>query len=110
MTLHPGPDESASELWIQVADVAAAYGDPGNKYATFINAGDPLFSESPYFFWDQPLSNMGFVANSSDGPAPLSSTTEVSIKAVPTSGGLRLISFPVQVLGVGVFAVALSLL
>jgi len=44
-----------AELYPNVVDVAAIYGDPQGKYISFLNAGDPTYATDAYFLWDQPL-------------------------------------------------------
>ncbi|OCH88737.1 chondroitin AC/alginate lyase [Obba rivulosa] len=73
MQQSPG-HETASELYSNVAAVAAAYGDANGKYAAFLLQHDgSSYVEDPAFLWDQPLSDSGLVrvtpAASSASPA-----------------------------------------
>ncbi|KAF9234506.1 alginate lyase-domain-containing protein, partial [Melanogaster broomeanus] len=61
MTIPPG-DEIASELYQPMAGVAAQYGDPDGKYASFLANVDPKYPSAPYFLWCQPFSESGLAA------------------------------------------------
>ncbi|EMD36929.1 hypothetical protein CERSUDRAFT_114842 [Gelatoporia subvermispora B] len=61
MVQSPGT-ESASEIYPDVAAVAAAYGDPSGTYASFLlKQAGTAYVEDPAFLWDQPLSDNGLV-------------------------------------------------
>lgn len=47
------------ELYPSVAAIASVYGDPDGKYAEFLKGVDLAYPAEPYFFWDQPLSDLG---------------------------------------------------
>lgn len=66
----PGPGEAASELFPQIAAVAAKFGDPTGKYAAFLASKDAQYPGRPWFFWNQPLSDSGLAAGliSKGGP------------------------------------------
>jgi len=70
MAQSPG-SESASELYPDVAAVAAEYGDPNGTYVAFLlrHAGD-AYVQDPAFLWNQPLSDSGLV-----GLAPSAAAT-----------------------------------
>ena len=61
MTISPG-DETADELYPEIAAVAAKYGDPDGKYAAFLANADNQYPAEPYFLWDQPLSDSNLAA------------------------------------------------
>lgn len=46
-------DGPLSELYPSLAEVAAVYGDPDGKYATFLKNADPEYPAEPYFLWNQ---------------------------------------------------------
>jgi hypothetical protein len=48
MTVQPG-DETANELYPNVAAVAATYGDPDGKNAAFLANADKTYPAQPYF-------------------------------------------------------------
>jgi hypothetical protein len=60
MTMPP-KDEAAGELYPNVADIAAQYGDPNGTYAAFLYARQPTYGQNPYFLWDQPFSDSGLM-------------------------------------------------
>ena len=45
--------ESASQIFPHVAAVAAAYGDPGKKYANFLQAHNSNYKSDRYWLYDQ---------------------------------------------------------
>ena len=61
MNTDPGK-EDASELYPNVAAVAAIYGDANGKYASFLAGADETYPAKPYFLWNQPLSDGGWVS------------------------------------------------
>ncbi|KAF7972128.1 hypothetical protein HWV62_18852 [Athelia sp. TMB] len=61
MTVPPGADAPA-ELYPNLAAVAATYGDPTGKYATWLAQADDTYPQEPYFFWDQPFSDSNLAA------------------------------------------------
>jgi hypothetical protein len=49
------PDgEDIGQILPHVAAVAAAYGDPTGKYATFLSQHDPNYASKSYWFYNQP--------------------------------------------------------
>jgi hypothetical protein len=62
-----GPTE---ELYPDVAAIASVYGDPDNKYASFLKIGDPNYPRAPYFLYNQPLSDSGLPAAKPDSTGP----------------------------------------
>jgi len=76
MTIPPG-SEDPTELYPSIGAVAAVYGDrdPANdtSYAAFLAAAQSNYPAEPWFFWDQPLSDSGWVranAGSSGAATP----------------------------------------
>ena len=61
MNTDPG-EEGADELYPNVAAVGAIYGDPNGKYAGFLADAEEAYPAEPYFLWDQPLSDNGWVS------------------------------------------------
>jgi len=76
MTVPPGQD-TADELYPDIAAIAATYGDPDGKYAAFLANGDNQYPAQPYFLWDQPLSdsNLAAATPTAGGPLPSSSSS-----------------------------------
>jgi hypothetical protein len=62
MTIPP-LKEAAGELYPNVADVAAKYGDPNGTYAAFLFQKQPTYAQNPYFLWDQPFSDSGLMVS-----------------------------------------------
>ncbi|THH06681.1 hypothetical protein EW146_g9539 [Bondarzewia mesenterica] len=60
MTVPP-KSEVADELYPIVAAIAAVYGDPEGKYVGLLNGAEKGYAAEPYFLWDQPLSDSGYV-------------------------------------------------
>jgi len=82
MTIGAGADDP-TELYPVVAAVAAHYGDPGNKYASWLAGKDGTYPGEAFFFWEQPLSDSGIVTHlESDGTVALGAAPSNS-----TSGG-----------------------
>ena len=54
--------EAAAELYPNVAAVGAIYGDPNGKYAGFLAKAEEDYPAEPYFLWNQPLSDSGWVS------------------------------------------------
>lgn len=79
MTVQPG-NETASELYPDVAAVAATYGDPNGTYAAFLANADNQYPAEAYFFWDQPFSdsNLAAATPTASGPSTPTSTTKHS--------------------------------
>jgi len=61
MTTDP-KDEAAAELFPNVAAVGAIYGDNSGNYASFLSRVEQAYPAEPYFLWNQPLSDSGWVA------------------------------------------------
>ncbi|GJJ10861.1 hypothetical protein Clacol_005089 [Clathrus columnatus] len=58
LTLNPSASNESdqpSEFYVDVAAVAAVYGDPTHKYTSFLSSGDPNYAAQAYFLWTQPL-------------------------------------------------------
>jgi len=92
LTVQPG-DELASELYPNVAAVAAQYGDPSGTYAAFLAKADNTYPAQPYFFWDQPFSdsNLAAATPTSGGPSSPTSSTAHS-GALASSRATSLVS------------------
>ncbi|KAF9531114.1 chondroitin AC/alginate lyase [Crepidotus variabilis] len=57
MTISPATsseEEYTSEIYPNVAAVAAIYGDSDGSYLNFVKDGYPDFIEEPFILWDQP--------------------------------------------------------
>ncbi|KAF9648312.1 chondroitin AC/alginate lyase [Thelephora ganbajun] len=61
MNTGPGK-EVARDLYPNVAAVGAIYGDTNRKYSRFLARGDEAYPAKPYFLWNQPLSDNGWVS------------------------------------------------
>ena len=89
MTVPPG-NETASELYPSVGAGAAVYGDPQDSYANFLNSSENNYPAEPWFFWNQPLSDSGWVrvhAGSAGAAAP--SGTGAATTAASSSAGAK---------------------
>jgi hypothetical protein len=53
MSVKRGREEDVAELAPHVAAVAAAYGDPRSKYATWLSTTMPEYQSAPWWFYDQ---------------------------------------------------------
>ncbi|GJJ12616.1 hypothetical protein Clacol_006859 [Clathrus columnatus] len=47
--------EEPPEFYVDVASIAAVYGDPSGKAVSYISSGDPNYPAQAYYFWTQPL-------------------------------------------------------
>jgi len=74
INIPPG-DETADELYPNIAAVGATYGDADGKYAAFLANADNQYPAEPYFLWDQPFSDSGLAAATpkAGGSYPVSS-------------------------------------
>ena len=61
MNIRPGEDVT-DELNPNVAAAGAIYGDTDGKYASFLAHTDEAYPAEPYFLWNQPLSDGGWVS------------------------------------------------
>lgn len=52
MAINP-KNEDITEILPHIATVAAAYGDPTGKYASFLKAKMPGYQSKPFWFYDQ---------------------------------------------------------
>ena len=75
--------ETADELYPNVAAVGAIYGDPNGTYAGFLADAEEAYPAEPYFLWNQPLSDNGWVSRN---PNYGGSTTSNGPNANGTSG------------------------
>jgi hypothetical protein len=82
MTVPP-KDEAANELFPNVGAGAAVYGDPQGTYAAFLSSSEQDYPAEPFFFWDQPLSDSGWVRAhaTSSGTGSKSTATSTSKSA-----------------------------
>ncbi|THH00274.1 hypothetical protein EW026_g2231 [Hermanssonia centrifuga] len=82
----PAGDETASELYPDVAAIASVYGDSGNKYTKYLVAAESKqYVWDANFFWNQPLTDSGFAASAptsmskaaggTDGPSGTGTST-----------------------------------
>ena len=99
MTVPPG-NETASELYPSVGAGAAVFGDPQGTYAAFLSNAEANYPSETWFFWDQPLSDSGWVsahASSSGTGAAAASTSNAGAKNSSTRTRI-LFGTPVQLL------------
>ncbi|KZP15847.1 chondroitin AC/alginate lyase [Athelia psychrophila] len=68
------------ELYPAIAAVGAAYGDPDNKYASFLANADNQYPAQPYFLFNQNFSDSGLSATS--GPTASASGDRLSISSL----------------------------
>jgi len=68
----PAGSEDPTELYPNVGAGAAVYGDhdpaSGASYSSFLASAQPNYPADPWFFWDQPLSDSGWVRAHAGGP------------------------------------------
>ena len=98
MTVPPGND-TANELYPNVAAVAAEYGDPNGKYAAFLANADNTYPAQPYFFWDQPFwdSNLAAATPTSGGPSiPTSNTSSTAHSGALASSHASSFVYPIM--------------
>jgi len=62
MNTNPGT-EAANELYPNVAAVGAIYGDTNGNYVGFLSRVNEAYPADPYFLWNQPLSDNGWVSS-----------------------------------------------
>lgn len=90
MTFNPATTNEvqsapAQELYQHVAAVASVYGDPDNKYSTFLAGVDPIYPQDPYYMWDQPFAlPQGYVVTAASN----SSNTTTSSSNSPNSAAV----------------------
>ncbi|KAI0320973.1 chondroitin AC/alginate lyase [Amylostereum chailletii] len=93
MTIDPG-DDAPAELYPSVASVGATYGDSDGTYAAFLSNKVQSYPEEPYFLFDQPLSDSGWVsANVANGTTTDSNNAGGQTSPTQTDGGLCLKNF-----------------
>lgn len=99
MTVQPG-NETASELYPNVAAVAATYGDPNGKYASFLAQADNQYPAESYFLWDQPFSDSNLAAASPTvgGQPATHSGTLTSLPACSIAVSLMVLGFSITLL------------
>jgi hypothetical protein len=93
MTVPPG-SEDAMELYPSIGAVAAVYGDrdlaSGTSYTAFLASAQANYPAEPWFLWDQPLSDSGWVrehAGSAGAATPSGSSASAS--STSKNGGTR---------------------
>jgi hypothetical protein len=68
----PAGSEDPTELYPNIGAGAAVYGDhdpaSGASYSSFLVGAQPNYPADPWFFWDQPLSDSGWVRTHAGGP------------------------------------------
>jgi hypothetical protein len=94
MTVPPG-GEDPTELYPSIGAVAAVYDDRdpanGTSYAASLAAAQSNYPAEPWFFWDQPLSDSGWVrANAGRSGAATPSGT-AGAAATHKSAGARVL-------------------
>jgi hypothetical protein len=98
MTVPPG-NETASELYPSVGAGAAVYGDPQSTYAQFLNSSEENYPAEPWFLWNQPLSDSGWVrAHAGGAGAATPSATASGAAASAGAGAKKNESFRTRVL------------
>ena len=100
MTVPPG-DETASELYPSVGAGASLFGDPQGTYAGFLSNAEANYPSETWFFWDQPLSDSGWVrahTSSSGTGAAAASTSSAGAKKNSSTRMRILFGTPVQLL------------
>jgi len=99
----------AAELYPAVAAVAAHYGDPTGKYAKFLAKADATYPEQPYFFWYQPLSDSGLVAELNKTATTTSGAATGGTSATPKkeSGALSTINVAFSLAGLALGSVSI---
>ncbi|KAI0317023.1 chondroitin AC/alginate lyase [Amylostereum chailletii] len=109
---QPANGEPLSEIHPYVAAVAAVYGDPQNKYASFLKGQNPDYPEEPYFLFAQPMSDEGWAAangkkggGTTEGGAGAGTTTSASTNGA----GVRVHRGSVWVIAAAVGAMLWSL-
>lgn len=101
MTQDPGKD-TTSELYPNIAAVASIYGDSKGRYITFLSDIEETYPSKPYFLWNQPLSDNGWVANnpnyagntgsSNNAPGAKNGNRSGGIGVVAVTGSLATLS------------------
>lgn len=92
MNVDPG-NEGGSELHPIVAAVGAICGDPYGKYASFLAHAHEAYPADPYFLWNQPLSDKGWVSRyptSGNSNTTKKGDSDTSIKH--NSGSIRFVA------------------
>jgi hypothetical protein len=97
MTVPPG-SEDPTELYPSIGAVAAVYDDRdsanGTSYAAFLAAAQSNYPAEPWFFWDQPLSDSGWVranAGGSGAATPSGTTATAGAAATHKDAGARVL-------------------
>jgi hypothetical protein len=68
----PAGTEDPTELYPDMGAIAAEFGDhnpsTGATYSSFLANVQQDYPANPWFFWDQPLSDLGWVSANAGGP------------------------------------------
>lgn len=68
----PAGSEDPTELYPDMGAIAAQFGDhnpsTGATYTSFLANAQQDYPANPWFFWDQPLTDLGWVAANAGGP------------------------------------------
>ncbi|KAI9450085.1 chondroitin AC/alginate lyase [Lactarius psammicola] len=98
MTVPP-KDEAAAELFPSVAAGAVVYGDPQGTYAAFLSRSEEGYPAEPWFFWNQPLSDSGWVrTHAGSAGAATPSGTGAAASASSSAGASKNASVRTRVL------------
>jgi hypothetical protein len=95
MTVPPG-SEDPTELYPSIGAVATVYGDhdpaSGASYTAFLANAQANYPAQPWFFWDQPLSDSGWVrAHAGSSGAATPSETTAGAAATGKNAGARVL-------------------
>ena len=88
MTVPPG-NETASELYPSVGAGAAVYGDPQGTFAKFLNSSEEDYPAEPWFLWNQPLSDSGWVRLHAGGAGAATPSGTSATAAASSSAGAK---------------------
>jgi len=95
----PPKDEAAAELFPSVAAGAVVYGDPQGTYAAFLSRSEEDYPAEPWFFWNQPLSDSGWVrTHAGSAGAATPSGTGAAASASSSAGASKNASVRTRVL------------
>jgi hypothetical protein len=88
MTVPPG-NETASELYPSVGAGAAVYGDLQGTYAAFLNSSENDYPAEPWFLWNQPLSDSGWVRVHAGSAGAATPSGTAAAAAASSSAGAK---------------------
>jgi len=89
MTVAPG-DEDATELYPSIGAVATVYGDTDGKYAKFLASAEQNYPAQPWYFYNQPLSDSGWVAAHAGGAGAATASGTNASATSQKNGGARI--------------------